>query len=115
MNREDLPTDQIAIAVAIAIYDLKRPLHKITTDWRRIHEKFSGKLTAVADTEKMGFQRTLKFTVAVISLKFGGSLFQVAGPATEKGLSPKLSIVLDTSKEPDVEDPRVARPCNNDI
>ena len=42
-------------------------------------------------------------------------MFQAAGPATEKTLSPKPVRVLGTSKEPDVEDLRVARPCSDDI
>ena len=42
-------------------------------------------------------------------------MFQASGPATEKALSPKPVLVLGTSKEPDVEDLRVARPCIDDI
>ena len=42
-------------------------------------------------------------------------MFQAEGPATEKALSPKPVLVLGTSKEPDLEDLRVARPCNDDI
>ena len=80
-----------------------------------LHEMFSGKLTVIGDTEKMGSQRTLNLQLSVISLKFGGSLFQAAGPATEKALSPKPVFVLGASKEPDTEDLRVARSCDEDI
>ena len=40
----------------------------------------------------------------MISLRFGGSFFQDAGPATKMPLSPKQVLVLGLSKEPDVED-----------
>ena len=63
----------------------------------------------------MDFQRTLKFTVVHNKSQIRGSLFQAAGLATEKALSPKPVLVLGTSKEPDVEDLRVAQPCNDDI
>ena len=42
-------------------------------------------------------------------------MFHAAGPATEKALLSKQVLVLGTSKEPDVEDFRVAQPCSDVI
>ena len=57
----------------------------------------------------------MNLQLSVIYLRFGDSLFQAAGPVTKKALSPKPVLVPGTSKEPDVEDLRIARSCSVDI
>ena len=105
----------MTIAIAIAIYDFERPLYKpiIARQWYTW--KVFGKLTVIGDIENWAFSARLNLHLSVISLRFGSSLFQAAGPATEKALSSKPVLVLGTSKEQDVEYLRIARSCSDNI